>query len=99
MQQLVATCGTRAFSELVLARVADRSASISHVLGRDGLRGLLAIAAEVGATMDQLPPNEKALSVVGAEIGILIGLALGLVVSKSGPRKCVEAGDCTSVVH
>jgi hypothetical protein len=99
MQQLIATCGARAFSELVLARVAGRSASISDVLGRDGLRGLLAIAAQVGAAMDHLPPNEKALSVVGAEVGILIGLAVGLVVSESGPRTCVEPGDCASVVH
>jgi hypothetical protein len=99
MQQLIASCGTRAFGELVLARVAGRSARMSDVLARDGVRGLLAIANEVGAAMDELPPDAKAHGVVGAEVGVLIGLALGLLVGELSPRRFVEAGDYTSLVH
>jgi hypothetical protein len=99
MRQLVASCRTHGFSELVLERVAGRSASISHVLGHEGPHGLLAIAEEVGATMDQLPPEEKAHNIVGAEFGVLIGIALGLAINELRTQMSVATTGYGQSVH
>lgn len=95
MQQLIASCRTQAFSELMRVRVAGRGVSIGYVLDRYGCSGLLAIAEEVGAAMDRLTPTKKACGVVGAEAGILYGIAVGLIVSGTQSRGCSES----STVH
>lgn len=76
-----------------MQELADRRDSLGRVMQREGPDGLVAIADEVAAQLDGCTPTEKALGVVAAHCGFLMGVA-------AGRAECVLAGASQhSAVH
>jgi hypothetical protein len=74
------------FYDALQASIVAGGVSITGVLGQHGADGLLSIAREAALELTSLSADERTLALTAAEIGVLVGIAIGLVAQQRGGR-------------